>query len=254
MAEIAVPEVNIQDIFNLGGKVVVLAGGAGLLGPYFAAAVAAAGGSPVVMDLDGPGAASLSTGLSRRYGVPALGLGLDVGDEAALRSAFAEVRRLGPVHGLVNMVYAKPPGYYQSLESYSAGTWEAALHGSLTSALLCLRETLPEMCARGSGSIVNVGSIYGIVGPDQRIYEGLALTRWIATTYGHRGVRANCLTLGGVQGGQSDRFVERYSGRTPLGRMACPGDYTGALLLLLSEAGRYLTGANLVVDGGWSAW
>ena len=140
---------------------------------------------------------------------------------------------------------------------------------------LCTQAVAPTMLAQGRGVVVNICSTYGLVGPDQRLYEhddpaaapafkpvsysvtksaAIGLTRYLAAYWGGKGIRVNSLTPGGVFNGHSDEFVRRYAARTPLGRMAARHEYTGALLFLLSDASSYMTGSNLVVDGGWTAW
>jgi NAD(P)-dependent dehydrogenase (short-subunit alcohol dehydrogenase family) len=162
-----------------------------------------------------------------------------------------------------------------TFENYPLELWNRALAVNLTGMFLCAREVAPTMLAQKSGVIVNVSSTYGLVGPDQRLYESgdpdsppvvkpvaysvtksgvVGLTRYLAAYWARTGIRVNTLTLGGVRSGQSPDFVDRYSARTMLGRMAERHEYCGALFFLLSDASSYMTGSNLVVDGGWTAW
>ena len=159
-------------------------------------------------------------------------------------------------------------------ESLPLETWQSSIDVNVTGTFLCCQVFGEEMARRGSGSIINIASTYGIVAPDQSLYrnaEGhqtmyksaayatskgavIALTRYLSAYWGAKGVRVNALSPGGVENGQDSHFIDRDSQRTPLGRMAQPGDYRGAIVFLASESSRYMTGANLVVDGGFTVW
>lgn len=263
--------------FDLGGRVVVITGGAGLLGAHHAGAVAAAGGVPVVVDLDGSRAASVVRACGSGTAI-----GADITDERAVDAALSMVlRAYGRVDGLVNNAANNPKveggaNGFCALERFSLEQWQRDLDVGLTGAFLCARAFGSHMAAHGGGSIVNISSEYAMLGPDQRLYrrDGLAddeqpvkpvsytvtkagldgMTRWLATYWGDRGVRVNTLTVGGVENGQPAEFVRRAADRVPLGRMARPDEYEGALVFLLSDASTFMTGANLVVDGGKTAW
>jgi 2-deoxy-D-gluconate 3-dehydrogenase len=160
-----------------------------------------------------------------------------------------------------------------TFEDFPLSTWQKAIDVNLTGMFLCCQAVARVMLAQGAGTIVNVCSIYGLVGPDQRIYQKpdqeaqykpvyysvtkagvLGLTRYLATYYAGRNLRVNALTPGGVYNGHDETFVQGYSARAVLGRMAEKDEMNGALLFLASDASAYMTGANLIVDGGWTAW
>ncbi|MCE5208974.1 MAG: SDR family oxidoreductase, partial [Chloroflexi bacterium] len=160
-----------------------------------------------------------------------------------------------------------------TFEDYPLAMWQQALDVNLTGLFLCAQSAAVPMLKQGAGSMIFICSTYGLVGPDQRIYERpgqpkqykpvyysvtkagvLGLTRYIATYYAGKNIRANSLTPGGVYNGHDELFEKNYSARTVLGRMAHLDEMSGALLFLASDASSYMTGSNLVVDGGWTAW
>lgn len=268
----------MRDPFDLSGRQAIVTGGAGLLGREFADTLASRGATVHVVDVDGTAANDVAAGIDRRWSGTATGLCLDITDEKAVSRA---VERLGRIDVLVNSAAIDPKvGRGESLsghfDSYPLERWEASLRVNLTGTFLMTRascRTMRRQGERGSGVVVNISSTYGMNGPDQRIYERadgrpsfkpvdysvtkagiLGFTRAVASMYRDTGIRVNALTPGGAFDGQDDAFVENYSAKTIIGRMAVPQDYRGAMVFLCSDASRYMTGANLVVDGGWTAW
>lgn len=264
--------------FDLPGKVVVVTGGCGILGTTYCARLAEAGASVVVADLNQTRCSEVAKGLSVVGQADHLGLAVDLANEGSVISwADAVKDRYGSIDVLLNNAAAKSPNFFAPLEEFPLEDWNAVMSVNLTAMFLTIRELGPGMAEKGRGSIINVSSTYGLVGPDQRIYEGshyadmggsintpliysaskgavLSLTRYLATYWGHRGVRTNALVPGGVYSGQNDVFVKNYSSRVPLGRMATAEDLVGAVLYLASDASAYVNGHVLVVDGGWTAW
>lgn len=267
-------------LFDLGGRVIVITGGAGLLGREYAAALSARGAHVVVADRAGEAAAEVVASLP---GAPGLALQVDIARREDVDALVARVAAAwGRVDGLVNNAALDPKfdpehqgEHGAGFEGLSLDVWERALDVNLTGMFLCTQAVgrFMKEATPGRGAIVNVSSIYGMVGPDQRIYERpgqppafkpitytvtksavFGFTRYLATYWGSRGPRVNTLTLGGVYNQHDDEFVARYAARVPLGRMARRDEYCGALIYLLSDASSYMTGGNLVVDGGWTAW
>jgi NAD(P)-dependent dehydrogenase (short-subunit alcohol dehydrogenase family) len=268
--------------FSLTDRVVIITGGAGLLGPEYARAVAGAGGTAVVADLDGARARQAAKEVAEETGRPALGLEVDVTEKDSVTALVrATVDAFGRVDGLVNNAAINPSfdageagRHVFTFEDYPLDRWRQSLDVNITGMFLCAQAVAPVMLAQGRGSIVNIASTYGLVGPDQRLYDDgsggprvlkpvdysvtksavLGFTRYLAAYWGEQGIRVNTLTPGGVRNDQDEGFVRRYGSRTPMGRMARRDEYRGAAVFLLSDASSYMTGANLVVDGGWTAW
>jgi NAD(P)-dependent dehydrogenase (short-subunit alcohol dehydrogenase family) len=274
--------------FDLKGRVAVITGGAGLLGPMHAEAVAEAGGIPVLADLDGAKAERAAAALARRFKARATGIACDITDPASVEALRREVlRRFGRVDILVNNAANDPKvgkgsggaakkGHWSRLESFPVEQWNKDLAVGLTGAMLCSRALGGEMARKGKGVILNIASDLALIAPDQRLYrkEGLrdseqpvkpvsypvvksglvGLTRYLATYWAERGVRVNALSPGGVRTDQDEAFLARLSRLIPMGRMARRDEYKGAVLFLVSDASSYMTGANVVMDGGRTVW
>jgi NAD(P)-dependent dehydrogenase (short-subunit alcohol dehydrogenase family) len=266
-------------LFDLTGRVAVVTGAVGILGKHFCAGLADHGARVAVVDLDGGKCAEFADELTRIYGSQCLGLGCDIIDPGAVKATVERVEaELGPVAVLHNNAATKGRDldrFFDPVKDFDIAVWREIMAVNLDGAFLVAREIGERMAARGTGSIIQMASIYGVVGPDQRIYEGsqylgraintppiysaskagiVGLTRYFAAYWGAQGVRVNTLTPGGVSSGQNETFDRRYSARVPLGRMATADEMVAALVFLASDASSYVSGQNIVVDGGLSAW
>jgi NAD(P)-dependent dehydrogenase (short-subunit alcohol dehydrogenase family) len=250
---------------DLAGQIILLTGGAGLYGRGLAAQLAAAGATLILASRQ-VDALERVAAEERALGRTVHARALDQADEASiLRLRDGVLAEFGRLDGLVNNAVARP---MKSADAPLAD-WEASMKTNATGLFALTRAFGDAMAARGAGSIVNIGSIQGMVGPDYALYEGLGmhaipdyffhkagmvnLTRFFAAHYGPRGVRVNCLSPGGFFNGQHPTFVERYAKATFLRRMADASDLGGPVIFLLSDAARYVTGVNLPVDGGYTA-
>lgn len=273
----------LRNLFDLSGRVAIITGGAGLLGQRHAEAIAGAGGIPVMVDICSGGATSVDPEWNDRFGESALAVQADITQPKQVQGVLEGVlARYGRVDILVNNAANNPkvetPSILEEsrLEHFDLERWENDIAVGLTGAFLCSRLIGAEMARRQRGVIVNVASDLAVIAPDQRLYrqEGLpdemqpvkpvtysvvkagliGLTRYLATYWACCGVRVNAISPGGVYDSQPDEFVQRVCNVIPLGRMANVDEYKGALLFLCSDASSYMTGANLIVDGGRSCW
>ena len=272
-----------EQLFDLTGRVAVITGGAGLLGYKHAEAIAAAGGLPVLVDLPTAEPETKAQQLKATFGVRALGCTTDITKVDQVKSLLMTVlEEFGTVDILINNAANNPKVEESSgqtwsrIEQFPLDLWEADLAVGLTGAFLCSQVIGSEMARRRKGVILNVASDLAVIAPDQRLYrqDGLpedqqpvkpvtysvvktalvGLTRYLATYWADAGVRVNAISPGGVYNGQSDEFVTRLSALIPLSRMARVDEYKGAIVFLCSDASSYMTGVNLVIDGGRSSW
>jgi 2-deoxy-D-gluconate 3-dehydrogenase len=276
------------DLFRLDGRVALVTGGAGLLGRRYCQALLQAGARVVVGDLDLARSQALAADLDAS-GTRSAGFGLDVTDpDSVQRTVSGAVHAFGKLDILVNNAALtvrggserlSPTDYFAAFEDYKLDVWDQALRTNLTGMLLCAQAAGRQMLRQDppGGVVVNIASTYGVVAPDPRLYDGvrspyadtgfntpvsyavtktavLGLTRYLATYWGSKHIRVNALTPHGVYDDHDEAFVRNFVVRSPLGRMARNDEYRGALLFLVSDASSYMTGANLIVDGGWTAW
>ena len=273
---------SIQEKFDLTGRVAVVTGGVGLLGAEFCRTLAEAGAAVVVVDLNGEAAAKVADSLTNA-GYRSIGVQTDITQPESVTAMVEKVVvRFGRIDILVNSAALDPkfdpdavskgiaPG---SFEEYPLEQWNAALNVNLTGMFLVTQACVKQMIAQGKkGSIINICSTYGLNGPDQRIYRKadgsqpaykpvyytvtkagvLGFTKYLSAYYMETEIRVNALTPGGVFNNHDETFVKNYAAKTILGRMARKDEMNGALLFLASEASSYMTGNNLVVDGGWT--
>lgn len=273
----------IQEKFNLAGRVAVVTGGVGLLGTEFCRTLAEAGAAVAIVDLNEPALQPVADALASN-GYMVLPVSADITQPDSVNVAVKKIlSKFERIDILVNSAALDPkfdpdavskgitPGAF---EDYPLDQWNAALNVNLTGMFLMTQACVKPMLEQGKkGSIINICSTYGLNGPDQRIYikEGtrvafkpvyytvtkagvLGFTKYLAAYYAGTEIRVNALTPGGVFNNHDDHFVKNYSAKTILGRMARRDEMNGALLFLASDASSYMTGNNVVVDGGWTAW
>jgi NAD(P)-dependent dehydrogenase (short-subunit alcohol dehydrogenase family) len=261
-------------LFNIKGKTIILTGSSGFLGIQYAHALSKLHANLILVDYENKKNKQLEAELKKRYKTRPMSFDIDISNQESVRELARKVlKKYKKIDILINNATTNPrkhPKYSAKFESYPLDLWQKYVDVNLTGLFLCSQEIGNIMAKQRNGVIVNVSSIYGNIGTDQRIYgkkdmntpvayaatKGafLNFTRYTAAYWQKKNVRVNTLSLGGVFKNQDKEFVKNYSEKTILGRMARNDEYIGALLFLISDASSYMTGANLIVDGGWTAW
>lgn len=271
---------SFSELFNLRGKNAIVTGGVGILGKRFCAGLAEYGANVAVVDLEEYATRQYAKELSNQYNINAIGLGCDVSKPEDVKLTVSKiVREFGDINVLHNNAASKSSdlnAFFAPFEDYSLDEWRKIMSVNIDGMFLVAQAVGKQMVEQGKGgSIIQTASIYGVMAPDHRIYEGsfylereintpavyttskaavIGLTKHLATYWADKGIRVNTLTPGGVESGQNEEFIKRYSARIPLGRMAFQDEMVGALIYLASDASSYVTGQNIIVDGGLNAW
>ena len=270
-------------LFDMSGKIVIITGGTGLLGRQYADTLASAGANIILTDIHQEKCEEFAKILQKKYNNKMIGIKADFVKAQEIKELIQKVEQeFGKVNVLINNAAFNCPAEeggnnFLDFTEYPLELWQKSIDINLTGMFIITQETIKLMKKNNiQGSIINISSTYGIVAPDQSIYESirhpenkkrfikpvdypttksgvLNFTRYLAALYGKDGIRVNSLIPGGVFYNQDEEFVKEYSKRTPLNKMADKTDYNGAILFLSSDASKYMTGANLIVDGGWTA-
>lgn len=256
----------MKKYFDIKGKVIVITGAAGRLGSFFSAVMAERGATVVAADVDIERLRRKKEA-QKRAGLSVRTVYMDVTDAACVRESFAKIgRRYKKIDVLVNNAALQ---VFSRFEKRTEDEYRQVIDSNLKGAIFCSQQVVKFMKGR-AGSIINIGSIYGVVSPDPRVYGRsgrnnsevygagkaamIQLTKYLAVHLARHGIRVNCVSPGGIFAGQDSAFVKNYCRRVPLGRMAKESDLAGALIYLASDSSSYITGHNLVVDGGLTIW
>ena len=274
----------LNTLFSLEGKVIIITGAAGLLGQKHAEAVAAYGGHPILLDLSIDAVESLAKKLNQQYPIKAKGFAVDITDEPQIQTnAALLIKQYGKIDGLINNAANNPKmedgvdNNFSRLENFPLDVWNKDVAVGLTGAFLCAKHYGYQIAQNPKGgSIINISSDLGLMAPDQRLYAipglpevkqpvkpvsysvvktGLiGLTRYLSTYWPTKKVRCNTLCLGGVENGQDIEFISNINSRIPMGRLASPDEYMGVIVWLMSDSSSYMTGSIVTMDGGRTAW
>lgn len=261
-----------MELFDLTGKTVLITGGAGHLGAAMSKALASYHADVFIASRDVEKCKRLADDLNQEFVGRCDGISVDISSEESIKICVDEVMQTaGKIDVVVNNAAFSVAGYFEDI---TEELWKKAIDGTVNSVFRVCSAVIPQMKRQGGGNIINIASMYGLVSPDPQIYRGevkfnnpacygagkaavLQLTRYLAGYYGGNGIRCNSITPGPfpskrVQ--ETEWFIENLAEKTMLKRIGKPEDLMGALILLASDASSYMTGANICVDGGWTAW
>jgi len=262
-----------NDFYDLSGKTVILTGGAGFLGSVYANAFIRSGANLVLADLNFSKCKRIANSLNKKSKNQCLPVKLDVTNKKSIQTLVSKtVKKFGKIDVLINNAVDQGNKFIRKggFENFLLSEWNKELSVNLTGIFLCCQEVGKIMVKQKNGVVINISSIYGNVAPDHRIYKNnglnptisysvtkggiISLTKYLASYWHKDGIRVNTLSLGGVENKQNKEFIKKYSNKTMIGRMAKKDEFTGMLLLLSSDASSYITGSNILIDGGWTSW
>ena len=264
---------NVKKIFDLSGKVILLTGAAGNLGTQYAGGLAEAGANIVLADIDYSKCKIIQSKLEKKFKRKFTSLELDLRDKKSIvKNVKLLQKKFGTIDVLINNAAIQGNHKLRTakFEDFPLSYWNDAISVNLTGVFLMCQEVGKVMVKQKKGNIINISSTYGIIAPDQRIYGTsgqnssafyastksalINLTRYLASYWNRKGIRVNTFSPGGVENNQDPKFIKKYSEKTMIGRMAKKDEYIGAVIFLCSDASSYMTGSNLIIDGGWTAW
>lgn len=274
---------SVKSLFKLKNKIIIITGGGGLLGKQYAEAIAEYGATPVLWDIQYEKVKAVAESICEEYNVECLAMKIDITNPESIKSGIDKtLSSLGKINGLINNAANDPKfsagldSSWSRFENFDLNFWNHDLEVGLTGAFLCSKMIGSHMAEKGGGVIINISSDLGIISPDQRLYEKndlsdknqpakpvtysvikhglIGLTKYLATYWASNLVRVNALCPGGVYNNHSDEFVNKINKLIPMARMARIDEYKAAIIFLLSDASSYMTGQNLVIDGGRTIW
>jgi NAD(P)-dependent dehydrogenase (short-subunit alcohol dehydrogenase family) len=263
--------IDYREKFNLQGKVIIITGGCGLIGSSFSDACAQYGAHVVVLDVPFTEPNKAASLLEEKYDTSMLGLSVDISNRKDVERIREEVlKKFHKIDGLVNAHQNKTAKFFSKFEEYTDEDWDAVVETNLKGTFLSCQILGGWMAESGGGAIINMPSTYSVVAPNQNLYKGTnmgspaaysaskggiqAFSQYLASYWVKKNVRVNQITPHGVWNNHQDAFEKNFSEFSPMGRMSCNHEVAPALIYLLSDASSYVTGHNLIVDGGWTMW